>query len=203
MFYRPGLDDHGLSHNPFKALIAPRPIGWFSTLDADGRVNLAPYSFFNAVSDKPPMLMYCNTANKIPSGERKDTLANIRATGEFVHHVVSRAMAEAMNATSGHYPAEEDEFERAGLEKAPCNLVAPPRIAGVPAALECRLWKIVDLPAEGDYMVLGEVVGIHIDESILRDGRVDLTLFQPLSRLGYRDYSAVEHVFSLKRPGQR
>jgi flavin reductase (DIM6/NTAB) family NADH-FMN oxidoreductase RutF len=203
MFYRPGIDAHGLPHNPFKALIAPRPIGWIATRDAQGRANLAPYSFFNAISDRPPMLMYCNTARKVPSGEPKDTLANIRAAGEFVHHVVPRAMADAMNICSGHYSADVDEFDLAGLEKAPCEIVSVPRIANAPAALECRLWKIIDLPGEGDFMVLGEVVGIHLDEAILRDGRVDVTIFQPLSRLGYRDYAAVEQVFPLNRPGQK
>lgn len=203
MFYRPGFDDHGLPHNPFKALIAPRPIGWIATRDADGRANLAPYSFFNAVSDQPPMLMYSNTGEKAQGGERKDTLANIRATGEFVHHVVPRSLTDAMNATSGAYMAGVDEFDLAGLEKAACEIVSVPRIANAPAALECRLWKIIELPGEGNTIVLGEVVGIHIDEGILRDGKVDVTIFKPLSRLGYRDYSCVDNVFPLKRPGRK
>ncbi|WP_111431185.1 flavin reductase family protein [Rhodobacteraceae bacterium DSL-40] len=202
MFYRPGIDPHGLPHNPFKALIAPRPIGWISTIDGDGRANLAPYSFFNAIADSPPMVMYCNTNGKTPGGERKDTLANIRETGEFVHNVVPLALRDAMNASSGAYPAGADEFVQAGLEMAPCEVVKPPRVAAAPAALECRLWKIIDLPNGRDFMVIGEVVGIHIDESVLRDGMVDVTLYQPLSRLGYRDYAAVERVFALNRPGQ-
>jgi flavin reductase (DIM6/NTAB) family NADH-FMN oxidoreductase RutF len=201
MFYRPGIDPHGLAHNPFKALIAPRPIGWISTLDAEGRANLAPYSFFNAVADTPPLVLYSNTGGKTSDGSRKDTLANIRQTGEFVHHVVPFALREAMNRTSGPYEAGADEFEIAGLEKAPTRIVAPPRVAGVPAALECRVWRIVDLPGPDNHLVIGEVVGIHIDDSILVEGKVDVTRYQPVARLGYRDYAAVEAVFQMQRPG--
>ncbi len=205
MFYRPGVDGHGLPHDPFKALVAPRPIGWISTVDSAGRVNLAPYSFFNAVSEKPPMVMYATTGVKLGDvklggGERKDTLANIRETGAFVANIVPLALRDAMNLSSGPYPAGEDEFEIAGLTKAPSRIVAPPRVGEAPAALECRVWKIIDLPGPSTAMVIGEVVGIHIDEGVLRDGQVDVTLYQPLSRLGYRDYAAVHEVFSLVRP---
>lgn len=206
MFYRPGQDGHGLPHDPFKALVSPRPIGWISTLDTAGRANLAPYSFFNAIADRPPMVMYSNTGTKTPpksaAPEGKDTLANIRATGEFVVNIVSHALRDAMNATSGPYPADTDEFDLAGLEKAPSRVIAPPRVAAAPAALECRLWRIIDLPGAANTLVLAEVVGVHIAESVLRDGQVDVTLYQPLARLGYRDYSAVEKVFPLTRPGQ-
>ncbi|WP_424932702.1 flavin reductase family protein [Amaricoccus macauensis] len=202
MFYRPGLDAHGLPHDPFKALISPRPIGWISTLDTTGRANLAPYSFFNAVADKPPMLMFSSTGGKGATDEGKDTLANIRARGEFVHHVVPMAMSDAMNVSSGSYPSDVDEFDLAGLEKASCEIVSVPRIATALAAFECRLWQIIDLPAQASFLVLGEVVGIHIDPAILKDGMVDVTAYRPLSRLGYRDYAAVETVFALNRPGQ-
>ncbi len=201
MFYRPGLDGHGLPRDPFKALIAPRPIGWISTVDASGRVNLAPYSFFNAVSEKPPMVMYATTGLKPGTEERKDTLANIRATGEFVVNVVPLALRDAMNRTSGAFPSDQDEFEFAGLGKAPSRIVAPPRVAEAPAALECRVWKVVDLPSPSTAMVIGEVVGIYIDDAILRDGLVDVTLYQPLARLGYIHYAAVQEVFALRRPG--
>ncbi len=203
MFYRPGLDPHGLAHNPFKALVAPRPIGWISSMDADGRVNLAPYSFFNAIADTPPMVMYSSTGRKIGVDEGKDTVANIRATGEFVANIVSFALRDAMNASSGHYPAGEDEFRRAGLTAAPCAVVAPPRVAEAPASLECRAWKVLDLPGEANVMVIGEVVGVHIDDAMLREGRVDVTRYAPLARLGYRDYAAVREVFPLDRPGQQ
>ncbi|NNU79738.1 flavin reductase family protein [Halovulum dunhuangense] len=202
MFYRPGIDPHGLPHNPFKAMVTPRPIGWISSQDAGGRVNLAPYSFFNALSDDPPMVMFSNTGTKPDQPFAKDSVANIRATGEFVCNIVGLAMKDAMNATSGSYPADVDEFDLAGLEKEPSQLVAPPRVRGVPGALECRLWKIVELPGKANVMVIGEVVGIHIDEAMLRDGIFDVLRFNPLARLGYRDYATVTEVFSLNRPGQ-
>ena len=200
MFYRPGLDPHGLPHNPFKAIVSPRPIGWISTLNAAGLPNLAPYSFFNAVADTPPMVLYSSTGAKNREKEGKDTVANIRATGEFVVNIVSKALRDAMNASSAPLPHGVDEFEAVGLEKARCEVVAPPRVKAAPASLECRMWKIIDLPGEANTLVIGEVVGVHIDETLLRDGMLDVTLYQPLSRLGYRDYAAVTEVFALKRP---
>ena len=200
MFYRPGLDPHGLPHNPFKAIVSPRPIGWISTLDAEGLPNLAPYSFFNAVADTPPMVLYSSTGPKSREVERKDTVANIRATGEFVVNIVSMALRDAMNASSAPLPHGVDEFEAAGIEKAPCAVVAPPRVKAAPASLECRLWKTIDLPGAANILVIGEVVGVHIDETLLREGMLDVTLYQPLSRLGYRDYAAVTEVFPMVRP---
>jgi flavin reductase (DIM6/NTAB) family NADH-FMN oxidoreductase RutF len=200
MFYRPGVEPHGLAHNPFKALVAPRPIGWISTLDPDGQVNLAPYSFFNAVSDTPPMVMYASNGRKLGRGERKDSAANIRETGEFVCSVVAYGLRHAMNASSGPYAAGEDEFTRAGLTKAPSRVVAPPRVAEAPAALECRLWRMLELPGRENTLVLGEVVGVHIDEGVIVKGKVDVTLYRPVARLGYRDYGAVDEVFALVRP---
>lgn len=200
MFYRPGVDPHGLAHNPFKALVTPRPIGWISTVDTRGRANLAPYSFFNAVADTPPMVMYASTGRKVGRSEGKDTVANIRATGEFVCNVVSRALAGAMNATSASLAPGEDEFARAGLARAASHLVAPPRVAEAPAALECRLWQVIELPGEDNHLVLGEVVGIHIDPDAIVAGKVDVTRFRPMARLGYRDYTDVESVFTLDRP---
>lgn len=200
MFYRPGVDPHGLAHNPFKALVTPRPIGWISTVDTRGRANLAPYSFFNAVADTPPMVMYASTGRKVGRSEGKDTVANIRATGEFVCNVVSRALAGAMNATSASLAPGEDEFDRAGLARAASHLVAPPRVAEAPAALECRLWQVIELPGEDNHLVLGEVVGIHVDPDAIVAGKVDVTRFRPMARLGYRDYTDVESVFTLDRP---
>ena len=202
MFYRPGTDPHGLAHNPFKALVAPRPIGWISTVDAEGRVNLAPYSFFNAVADTPPMVIVSNSGSKAGETAAKDSVTNIRATGEFVCNVVPLALKDAMNISSGEYHPNIDEFEHAGLAKAPSHVVAPPRVAAAPAALECRLWRIVELPGAANVLVIGEVVGVHIADSVIVDGKVDVTLYQPLARLGYRDYAAVSEVFALSRPGQ-
>ena len=202
MFYRPGIDDHGLPHNPFKAMVAPRPIGWISTCDAEGRINLAPYSFFNAVADNPPMVIFANTGTKPDREAAKDSVSNIRETGEFVHNLVPHALKDAMNLTSGNYPAGDDEFTIAGLEKADSKLVKPPRVAAAPAAFECRLWKIIELPGVNNVMVMGEVIGIHYNETYIRDGIFDVTAVQPLARLGYRDYAHVEKVFSLSRPGE-
>jgi flavin reductase (DIM6/NTAB) family NADH-FMN oxidoreductase RutF len=202
MFYRPGRDPHGLAHNPFKALVAPRPIGWISSLDGEGRRNLAPYSFFNAIADAPPMVLYSSTGHKVGTeGERKDTAANIRATEEFVVNVVPFALRDAMNRSSAPLAAGTDEFAAAGLTPAPSREVAPPRVAEAPAALECRVWRIVELPGEANILVIGTVVGIHIDDAVIRDGQVDVTLYAPLARLGYRDYAAVHEVFELVRPG--
>lgn len=203
MFYRPGIDPHGLPHNPFKAMVTPRPIGWISSVGADGNVNLAPYSFFNALADNPPMVMFSNTGTKPDRAGAKDSVSNIRETGEFVHHVVGLDWKDSMNLTSGNYPAEVDEFEIAGLEKLPSEIVKPPRIAGVPGAFECKLFKIVELPGANNVMVIGEVVGIHIDERFLKDGLFDVLSFHPLARLGYRDYAAVTETFALNRPGER
>ena len=199
MFYRPGDSAHGLPHNPFKAIVSPRPIGWISTLDASGRANLAPYSFFNAFADNPPIVAFGSGARKVGVDERKDSAANVEATGEFVVNIVSAALMDAMNTTSQHFAAGVDEFEAAGLEKGECTTVAVPRVAAAPAAFECRLFKIIDLPG-GDRMVLGEVTGIHIDEAMVRDGRFDVTAYRPLARLGYRDYAVIEQVFELQRP---
>ncbi|MHA3916095.1 flavin reductase family protein [Halovulum sp. GXIMD14793] len=201
MFFRPGLDDHGLPHNPFKAMVSPRPIGWISTMDGQGRANLAPYSFFNAVSDTPPMVMLCSNGGKADREDGKDTVSIIRETGEFVCNIVSYDLRDAMNATSGNYEAGEDEFDIAGLEKAPCQVVKAPRVAAAPAALECRLHQVIPLISPLSVMVIGEVVGIHIDEAMLVDGIFEVLRYKPLSRLGYMDYAAVTETFSLKRPG--
>ncbi len=202
MFYRPGLDDHGLPHNPFKAMVAPRPIGWISAIDGAGRVNLAPYSFFNALADQPPMVMFSNTGSKPDRDRGKDSVSAIRESGEFVVNLVSYDLRDVMNATSGAYEADRDEFELAGLEKAPCQIVSAPRVAVAPGAFECKLWKIIDLPGESNIMVIGEVVGVHIDDTMLNEGIYDLRRVKPLARLGYRDYTHVTELFSLKRPGQ-
>ncbi|MDT8343020.1 MAG: flavin reductase family protein [Thermohalobaculum sp.] len=205
MFYRPA-DGHGLPHDPFKAIVAPRPIGWISTLDADGRANLAPYSFFNGCGDRPPMVMFAQTGGKGPGEPQKDSVANIRATGEFACNVVGRALTDAMNASSGNYPAGADEFEIAGLEKAPCEVIRAPRVAAAPAVLECRAVRILDdLPSWSagwrNIVVIGEVVGVHIDERYLKDGLLDVLAFNPVARMGYMDYTAVTDKFALRRPG--
>ncbi|MBL4873798.1 MAG: flavin reductase family protein [Rhodobacteraceae bacterium] len=200
MFYRPNIDDHGLPHNPFKAIVSPRPIGWISTVDAEGRANLAPYSFFNAVTDNPPMVMFASTGTKPDQDYAKDSVANIRATGEFVVNIVSTDLKDVMNKSSGALAAGADEFDHAGILKAGCNMVKAPRVAASPAALECKLFKIIDLPGVNNVMVLGEVVGVHLDDTVIVNGIFDVTRYSPLARLGYKDYTSVTDIFALNRP---
>jgi len=195
----------GLAHDPFKALVVPRPVGWIGTVDRDGRPNLAPYSFFNAVSDRPPMVMFS-------SGGHKDTLRNIRDTGEFTCSIANWDLHEAMNLSSAPVAPGVNEFALAGLAEAKSMLVTPPFVAQAPAAFECRLWQIIELPAPtgrpggpapvGYTMVIGEVLAVYIDDQFIHDGIVDTGQMRPVARLGYMDYSVVtpESMFTLNRP---
>ncbi|MCE8513264.1 flavin reductase family protein [Ruegeria pomeroyi] len=202
MFYRPE-DGHGLPHNPFNAIITPRPIGWISTRAADGTNNLAPYSFFNGAAYVPPQVMFSTTGSKPDQDNTKDTVANIEATGVFCVNIVEYAMRDAMNATSESLPRDVDEFAHAGLTAVECETIACARIAGAPAALECKLTQIVTLPGESNRVVFGEVTGIHMRDDCLKDGIFDVTTYQPLARLGYRDYTVVRDLFTLARPDDR
>ena len=199
MFYRPE-QGHGLRHNPFNAIIVPRPIGWISSRDGEGRDNLAPYSFFNGVAYSPPQVMFASTSGKPDGSDTKDSVANIRETGTFCVNIVEYAMLEAMNVSSGTYEKGADEFMLAGLEKVRCETIECHRVADCPAALECRLTQIVDLPGKANKVVFGEVTGIHLRDDCLVDGIFDILRFNPVGRLGYRDYSAVRNLFSLARP---
>jgi|TARA_R110000851_G_scaffold34596_6_gene91796 flavin reductase (DIM6/NTAB) family NADH-FMN oxidoreductase RutF len=201
MFYRPE-EGHGLPHNPFNAIVTPRPIGWISTRGADGQDNLAPYSFFNAVAYVPPQVMFASTSAKPDRGDTKDSVANIRETGVFCVNIVSEALRDAMNQTSGAWGREVDEFTDAGLEKADCETIACSRVAASPASLECKLTQIVQLPGEANFVVFGEVIGVHMRDDCMVEGRFDVTLFNPLTRLGYQDYSVIRETFSLRRPGE-
>ena len=197
MFYEPHLG-HGLPHDPFKAIIAPRPIGWISSLDTQGRPNLAPYSFFNAVHSSPPMLAFT-------SESMKHSAANAIATGEFVFNLCTRSLFDAMNISSDTLPEGVSEFEAAGLATAPCRIVKAPRVAAAPAALECKVTHSMQLqdmhgaPVKG-WIIIGQVVGVHIDEAYITDGRFDTAKAQPLARCGYRDYAAVTEMFEALRP---
>jgi flavin reductase (DIM6/NTAB) family NADH-FMN oxidoreductase RutF len=190
---------HGLPHDPFKAMVAPRPIGWISTRDEDGRVNLAPYSFFNAVCDKPPMLAFSSSGYK-------DTIANVEKTGEFVYNMASKALARQMNETSASVARGVNEFQLAGLREAECRLVKAPRVAEAPAALECKLVQIVELhgldgKSAKHYLAIGQVVAVHIDPRCLKDGRFDLLAAEPIERAGYvADYAEVTKMFQMERP---
>jgi flavin reductase (DIM6/NTAB) family NADH-FMN oxidoreductase RutF len=197
MFYEP-RSGHGLPFDPFKAIVAPRPIGWISTLDAGGRPNLAPYSFFNAVHSRPPMLMFT-------SESMKHSAANAIATGEFVYNLSTRPLFDAMNTSSAALAAGEDEFAATGLEAAPSCIVKAPRVAASPASMECKVvhsmqFHDVDGRAVDGWIIIGQVVGVHIDDAFLRDGRFDTVAAQSIARCGYRDYTTVTEMFAALRP---
>ncbi|MDY6961701.1 MAG: flavin reductase family protein [Pseudomonadota bacterium] len=199
MFYDTETNAHGMSHDPFKAIVAPRPIGWIGTRGKDGSINLSPYSFFNIVSDTPKIIMFSSTG-------RKDSLRNAEETGVFTASLASRHLAEAVNASSVTVPYGTDEFALAGVTPAPGTLVDAPYVAEAYTALECRVTEILQPHTlkggkAPSYMVFGEVVGIHIREEVIRDGRIDMALLRPIARMGYRDFSdGGAEVFELTRP---
>ncbi len=198
MFYATDTNRHGLAHDPFKAIVAPRPIGWIGSKGRDGSLNLSPYSFFNAVSDRPKLVMFS-------SAGRKDSVRNVEETGVFTANLVSRHIVEKMNHSSIAVPYGINEFELAGLTAKPGELVDAPYVAEAFAVLECRVTEILqptglDGEASENIMVIGQVVGIHIDETIIRDGRLDMALARPVARMGYMDYSEGSDVFEMIRP---
>ena len=206
MFFLPMRHkDAGLTHNPLKAIVSPRPIGWISSKGADGSVNLAPYSFFNAISENPAMVIF--SADCSGHDHRKDSLRNVEETGEFVVNIVGQTQFDAMNMSSESLEYGENEFLHAGLEMVDSETVSPPRVGGVPAALECRLFQTVPLPRDdagrGYVMVMGTITGIYVDEMVIKDGKLDYTAFTPISRLGYRDYARVTDIFQVARPDDK
>jgi flavin reductase (DIM6/NTAB) family NADH-FMN oxidoreductase RutF len=200
IFYEPGRHrDAGLAHDPFKALVAPRPIGWVSTMSDDGLVNLAPYSFFNAIGESPPMLAFSSKG-------AKDSATFAGALREFVWNLVTFELREQMNETSAPLPRGRSEFERAGLAMAPSRRVAPPRVAAARCAMECKVVHTVELrdlngqPVD-QHLVIGQVVGVHLDESAIAEGGVDTTGLRPVARLGGpADYTVVDDAFRMRRP---
>jgi flavin reductase (DIM6/NTAB) family NADH-FMN oxidoreductase RutF len=198
MFYTTDINQHGLAHDPFKAIVAPRPIGWIGTKGRDGSFNLSPYSFFNAVSDRPKIVMFS-------SDGRKDSARNAEETGAFTTNFVSRDLVDKMNASSIVVPYEVDEFALAGLTAKAGTLVDAPYVADAFAVLECRVTEIINpMTLSGErgenVIVFGQVVGIHISETILKDGRLDMATARPIARMGYMDYSEGSEVFQLMRP---
>lgn len=202
-----------LAFNPFKALVAPRPIGWISTLSPDGHVNLAPYSYFQAVADSPDIVMFSATPElEIQSrsqgvgfgARRKHSELNAQSSGEFVCNIVAADQAKLMNATSAHLPAQVSESEQAGIVMAPSNKLKTPRVAACPAAIECIFLESRPVPKRGGdhiyHMVFGEVVGIHIDDQFIEAGRVNTRAMQVLTRMGYDEYAVLEKTFSMSRP---
>jgi flavin reductase (DIM6/NTAB) family NADH-FMN oxidoreductase RutF len=199
MFYEPEKRDKSLlPHDPFKAIVAPRPIGWITSMNAKGDVNLAPYSFFNGVNSRPNLVMFASEG-------RKDSVAFIEETGEFVCNLATYELREAMNDTSAPLPRGVNEMVRAGLEPAPSRIVKPPRVAASPCALECSLTQIVPMrtldgePADC-HVVFGQVVGVHIDDRFIVDGLLDTAAMAPIARCGYDQYAVVNGVFAMQRP---
>ena len=199
MFYEPEKRDRAmLPHDPFKAIVAPRPIGWITSISAKNEVNLAPYSYFNGVNSRPNLVMFASEG-------RKDSVSNIAETGEFVCNLATWDLRAAMNMTSAPLPHGINEMERAGLAPAPSRLVKPPRVAASPCALECKLIKVVAMETfDGQpldcHVVFGQVVGVHIDDRFIVDGRLDTAAMKPIARCGYDQYAVVESLFSMTRP---
>ena len=198
MFYTPDNRDAALKYDPLKAIIAPRPIGWISTLSENGVANLAPYSFFNAVGGNPPMLMFASEGYK-------DTANNAAETKEFVFNYASKSLANEMNLSSANAPTGISEFDHYGIERAQSNLVAPPRVAAALAAMECKVVDVVETKdvegqKTGAVIIIGQVVGVYIDDMVIRDGRFDVDAAQPLSRLGYMDYGLTDDIHEMLRP---
>ncbi|MFO1035312.1 MAG: flavin reductase family protein [Geminicoccaceae bacterium] len=203
MYFEPGEAGSPPS-SILNTVVVPRPIGWISTVDAEGLANLAPYSFFNAVSYTPPRVIFSSSGTQRHHGGLKDSVSNIRATGEFVANLATFELREAMNRSSISAPSHIDEFDYAGLEKAPSRRVRPPRVAASPVQLECVAEQIIDLTALGEgepcTIVVGRIVAFHIDDAVLVDGRVDIGRLDAIARLGYDQYARVTDIFAMTRP---
>jgi len=203
MFYQPGVTEHGLPRDPFKACVVPRPIGWISTKSADGTDNLAPYSQFNNLTFDPPYVMF--SANQASTGRRKDTTINAETTGEFVWNLATYPLREAVNITAEEIPYGTDEFERAGLQKEPASIVNVNMVKESPVKFECKYYTTLRLPGNPPVgsadVVIGLVVGVHVDESVLTDGMVDISKTQPIARCGYYQYARIRETFEMVVPG--
>lgn len=197
MFYEPDKNNHGLRFNPFKSICVPRPIAWVSSLSIDGVPNLAPFSQFTNLSFDPPMVV-------ISARFGTDTARNVNATSEFVVNMATYELKDAVNATSAVVPSEIDEAALAGLEMVPSMLVKPKRVAASPVQMECKLYSSIVIPGRledhGHNLIIGRVVGIHIKDDVLKDGRIDITRVRPLARMGYLDYTSVQEIFTMPPP---
>lgn len=205
MYYDPEKNDHGLAHSPFKSCVVPRPIGWISTVSGNGVHNLAPYSQFQNLSYDPAYVMI--SAGQTTRGTRKDTVANIEQTGEFVYNMATYELREAVNRSAAEVGPEVDEFELAGLTKAPSVRVKPFRVAESPVQFECLYHQTLRLAGRASKrsvdVIIGRVVLVHIKDEVIRpDGRLDIEGIRPLARLGYYDYTVVDSVFEMVIPGE-
>ncbi len=202
MFYKTD-QHHGLPHDPFKSCVVPRPIAWISSIHPNGAINLAPFSFFNALASDPPMVMISFTGYHQHGGE-KDSLYNIKSSGDFVVNMVPLALKDAMNKTTAPVAHEVDELALAGLNTEESVLVKPPRIREAPINMECELFQEINLPCTLENSInttiIGKVLGIHIKDEVLTDGMIDLSKIKPLARLGYNQYTDVNHLFTMTRP---
>ncbi|OJJ87971.1 flavin reductase family protein [Aspergillus glaucus CBS 516.65] len=203
MFYQPGSTPHNLPHDPFKACVVPRPIGWISTKSHDGHTNLAPYSQFNNLTFDPPYVMF--SANQTPSQTRKDTVVNAENTGHFVWNLATYDLREAVNISAEQVPYGTDEFVRAGLEKEDASMMDVPMVKDSPVKFECVYHSTLRLPANPPMgtvdVVIGKVVGVHVDDRVLTDGKIDVRKTKPIARCGYFEYAVVQDTFEMVIPG--
>ncbi|KAL4804041.1 hypothetical protein BDV18DRAFT_162452 [Aspergillus unguis] len=203
MFYEPGVTDHGLPHDPFKACVIPRPIGWISTKSPSGQSNLAPFSQFNNLTFDPPYVMF--SSNQTPQNERKDTVVNAEATGQFVWNLATYPLREAVNITAEQVPYGVDEFERAKLTKEKADVVDVDMVRESPVKFECRYHSTIRLPGNPPMgsvdVIIGRVVGVHIADEVLTDGILDIKKTEPIARCGYYQYTVVRETFEMVIPG--
>lgn len=204
MFYEPAKNNHGLPFNPFKSCVVPRPIAWISTVSRDDVVNLAPFSQSNILGWDPPYVMF--SANTRWDGRRGDSVANAESSGEFVFNIATYALRDAIIHTSMIEESGVDEMAEAGLTAEPCRLVRPPRVKQCPISLECKHYQTMVLPSDTknlfNSVVIGRVVGIHIDDDVIGDdGKIDMLKIRPLARMGYLDYTSVTDIFELRPTG--
>ena len=201
MFYEVTDKNDWLTH--FKSLIVPRPIGWISSKNNNGQINLAPYSFFNAIATIPPMVVI-GPGGYSKSGNNKDTLLNIKNNPEFVCNFVSWDVKDIMNESSYSFDNNESEVEKLNIETEDSNMVSIPRVKLSPAHFECTLFKIIDLPSDSrgnpNHLIIGNIIGINISDNIIKNDRIDIGELKPISRMGYDEYSLINTIFSMKRP---